>query len=96
LTIFLARNAALWRDEGKKEGSPGGSLPHVWRETGRKVRAQHWSASYEPPSRPAFSGFGHLIDYPADLVGPSLAKRMSARNSGTLGRIEPTVLNRRD
>jgi hypothetical protein len=39
LTILLASNAALWRNEGKKEGNPGGSLPHVWREAGRKVRA---------------------------------------------------------
>jgi len=39
LTILLVSNAALWRNEGKTEGSLGGSLPHVWREAGRKMRA---------------------------------------------------------
>jgi hypothetical protein len=39
LTIFLVSNAALWRNEGKTEGNLGGSLPHVRREAGRKVRA---------------------------------------------------------
>jgi hypothetical protein len=28
----LWSNAALWRNEGKTEGSHGGSLPHLWRE----------------------------------------------------------------
>lgn len=39
LTIFLVGNAPLWLNEGKTEGSLGGSLPHVWCEAGRKVRA---------------------------------------------------------
>jgi hypothetical protein len=37
LTIFSVNNAALWRNEGKTEGSPGGSLPHVRREARRKM-----------------------------------------------------------
>jgi hypothetical protein len=61
LTIFFARNAALWRDEGKTEGSPGGSLPHVRREAGRKMRAQHGFATYESASRPAFDGFRKVV-----------------------------------
>jgi hypothetical protein len=68
LTILLVSNPALWRNEGKAEGRLGGSLPHVWREAGRKVRAQHRPATYEPASRPALSGFGQVVAHRADLA----------------------------
>jgi hypothetical protein len=69
LTIFCASNAASWRNEDKAQGDLGGSLSHVWREAGRKVRAQYRSATYEPPSRPALNSHGkvvvHRMDWPA-------------------------------
>ena len=36
LTILLASNGALCSHENQTEGSAGGSLSHVWRETGGK------------------------------------------------------------
>jgi len=68
LTIFLVSNAASWRNEGKKEGSPGGLLPHLWRQAGRKVRAQHWSATHEPASRPPLRGFGKVVALQTDVA----------------------------
>ena len=37
LTIFLARNRALCSHEGQTERRARGSVPHLWRETRRKV-----------------------------------------------------------
>src|ERR1700756_2013304 len=60
LTILLASNGALCSHENQTEGSAGGSLSHVWRETGGKVRTQHRPAPNRTASRSAFSGFGKM------------------------------------
>jgi hypothetical protein len=67
LTILLMSNAALWSDGGETERGLGGPLPHVRREARRKVRAQHRSATYEPASRTALSGFGKVAARQTDL-----------------------------
>ena|ERR1700739_1450993 len=60
LTILLANYRAWCRHENHPEGSAGGSLPHVRRESRRKVRAQHRTAPYRTASRPPPGGFGEV------------------------------------
>ena len=60
MTILLAGNRALFRDERQTEAGPDGSLPHLWCKTGRAMRAQYWPAPHRTASGPALSGLGKV------------------------------------
>jgi hypothetical protein len=60
LTLLLTIYRASYTHENQTERSAGGSLSHVWRETGRNVRTQHWPTTNRAPSRPTLSGFGEV------------------------------------
>ena len=52
---LVGEHGALCRHESHRKGSAGGSLSHVWRKAGRKVRTQHGSAANRTASRPPLS-----------------------------------------
>lgn len=60
LTILLLSNGALCSHESQTETSLGGSLSHLWRKTGGKMRAQHWPAPHRPASGSALGGLGKV------------------------------------
>jgi hypothetical protein len=68
LTIFWPGNGALCGYEKQARGSSGCSLPHLWRQAGREVRAEHGPAPHRPASRSAPGGCGRVATRDTGLV----------------------------